>query len=623
MDITGYNGRRSLLDWAERVRVAVADRDPQAAAAIDLALDQFRNDRFVLTVLGKAKRGKSTLVNALLGRHDDLLAPIDKLPASNAITRFVWAEEPSAKVYYRAAATSGAYPSEIISYDRVREFATEELNPGNRKGVDTIEVAGPFANFDRDLVLIDTPGAGSVHEYHDALLHSFLPQSDAVIFLVTARMPLDQDELDLLHKVRAADVKKVLFAINKVDRAIDGDIDAAVSHNAALLAQVGIQVSQIHRISAKLAFEGQFDCSGLTTLLAEVRELLVTNKAQVLAARLVSRVSEAASPVVHGLATELMTDGKSEAELEQYRQTLATSKQRLGSERQLLERQFQNRWNAAVDAFAHHATLAQSEVKAAILTHIGKTSLVNIAKLARDLPTITAQGIEAHLHPFAEELESALQRACQDLRADYPSFDVQSTGAVAIKTPTSHVLAFGTAGATAAAAAGVGIVAAANAAAAASVAIVTTPSLVGAALTYLTGTSAGFLTSTTVPVALPLWVAMAGPIGWTLGGIGALTIPFAWAISKSKQRAQLEEECGKQVDKVFDYIQQQRISLLRRSGDSILEDVRVRLDREFGQVETALQKAQGDRRSAGDMAATQGSVSNLRALLEEKGGVHP
>ena len=38
---------------------------------------------------GKAKRGKSTLINALLGRRDDLLAPVDQLPASNVLCRFV------------------------------------------------------------------------------------------------------------------------------------------------------------------------------------------------------------------------------------------------------------------------------------------------------------------------------------------------------------------------------------------------------------------------------------------------------------------------------------------------------------------------------------------------------
>jgi GTPase SAR1 family protein len=52
-----------------------------------------------LAVLGKAKRGKSTLINALLGRKDDTLAPIDKLPASSAITRFRYGNEKAAVAF--------------------------------------------------------------------------------------------------------------------------------------------------------------------------------------------------------------------------------------------------------------------------------------------------------------------------------------------------------------------------------------------------------------------------------------------------------------------------------------------------------------------------------------------
>ena len=71
LNITGFSERRGLLDWADRVRQLVAQRDPHAGAAIQQAIEQFQNDKFLLTVLGQRKRGKSTLVNALLGRRDD------------------------------------------------------------------------------------------------------------------------------------------------------------------------------------------------------------------------------------------------------------------------------------------------------------------------------------------------------------------------------------------------------------------------------------------------------------------------------------------------------------------------------------------------------------------------
>jgi len=85
------------------------------------------------------------------------------------------------------------------------------------------------------LILVDTPGAGSIHEHHDQILHAFIPQSDAVIFLVTAGMPVDEDEQALLKKIQAADIKKVFFALNKVDVENPQDIDDAVTHNQRCL----------------------------------------------------------------------------------------------------------------------------------------------------------------------------------------------------------------------------------------------------------------------------------------------------------------------------------------------------------------------------------------------------
>src|SRR5437867_872781 len=102
MDITGIQSRRSLIQWAERLQELLRSRaDAYAVEGIAQAITQLQSERFMLAVLGKAKRGKSTLINALLGRRDDLVAPIDKLPASSAISRFAWAEREGATVLFR------------------------------------------------------------------------------------------------------------------------------------------------------------------------------------------------------------------------------------------------------------------------------------------------------------------------------------------------------------------------------------------------------------------------------------------------------------------------------------------------------------------------------------------
>ena len=221
--------------------------DAVTAAALDEAITQFIQNKFVLAILGKAKTGKSTLLNALLARRDDLVAPIDRLPASSAITRFYWNEAEAAAVHFRNG------KAQHIPFKNIRDYVTEESNPENRKEVNIVEVGGPFPGMDHDLVLVDTPGAGSIHEYHDQILQEFIPQADAVLYLVTARMPMDQDELDLLTKVKAADISKIFFAINKVDATSETDLEDAEKHNLHVLGEAGVTVGEMHRISAKRA----------------------------------------------------------------------------------------------------------------------------------------------------------------------------------------------------------------------------------------------------------------------------------------------------------------------------------------------------------------------------------
>ena len=219
MDTSIAAERQVLVGWARQILAALGKRaDVAAIQEVTQAINGLLSDRFCLAVLGKAKRGKSTLLNAVLGRKDDTLAPVDKLPASSAISRFRWADTERATVGFRDGR------QEQIGVERIREFVTEEFNKENAKGVNLVEIEGPFPRLDHDVELVDTPGAGSIHEHHDALLHAFIPQADAVIFLVTARMPLDQDELDLLQQVKAADIRKVFFAVNKVDESSEQDI---------------------------------------------------------------------------------------------------------------------------------------------------------------------------------------------------------------------------------------------------------------------------------------------------------------------------------------------------------------------------------------------------------------
>lgn len=594
-----------------------------------------RADRFVLTVLGKAKRGKSTLLNALLGRGDDILAPIDKLPASSAISRFRWAESERVVVTFRDGHV------EEIATDRVREFVTEEQNKENYKGVDVVDIEGPFPGLDRDLELVDTPGAASLHEHHDAILHAFIPQADAVIFLVTARMPLDQDELDLLQKVKAADVRKVFFVVNKVDECDERDVEEAVAHNMKLLAEVGVRVERMHRISARQAFRGDSAGSGVAALMQEIADFLAQNKGQVLSSRFVSRVCAAVAPIAQAIDVQLASSRKSADELDSELAALREKKRTIESEREFAEREFSMAWSRAADAYEQGLKDAKQAVLSTVQSRIHRTSLFELSALARQLPTFLTQAVEDNLGPVASRFEGAARDACDKLQAGYPSLSVGDAGTVAIRMREGHTAITGTVGGVAVGVAGAAFatagaasaasIAAANAAAVAATTTVAAPSMIATlgsflgslgAPSALTGlmTAAGTGTATVAaPTAMattPLWVALAGPVGWTLAGVGLLAVPFSWRMSKLKLKDKIEQAGEEQINKVFFRLQTERLAAIRNMRQGIVDEVRLRLDRQVVQIEAALEAARDHRPSEAESTRLRNTAATLRRLIE-------
>lgn len=601
--------RQKTIEHGRRVGKLLASVDPLAEVEIEKAVDQFNADKFRITILGKAKRGKSTLLNAWLGRRDDLVAPIDKLPATSVITEVMWAEREGVTVRLRDG------HQKQISLTEIRDYATEELNPDNKKNVGILEVCAPFADLEHDLILADTPGAGSIHEHHDQILHAFIPQSDAVIFLVTAAMPLDEDELGLLKKVMSADIRKIFFVINKVDAGKPEDIEDAIRHNQRCLQHLNNGVRTIYQISAKRAYEGDYAGSGLDALKKDIAIFLEAEKAQVLQARFLSRVLAAAHPVVERLAIRLTSARKTDADLDADLQNLGRAKQAITSDRSRTETEFVNEWRAAVDKFSRSMIQPERDVAARLEADIENAPLSSLDRLQKELPTLLERHVRECLEPHTKSLEQTLLEATNRMRASYPTIAVlPENAAIQIKVNNSSFVVGGFAGA-AAAATGVALAWAASTA----VTAVATPTLLGT----LGATAAGWLGYGGLgsiiagwgTAAVPTWLALAGPVGWTIAGIGLLVVPLAWRISKMKMKEQLKQACSRQVVEFFRALDRDRISEIRGMADVILKEYRDRLDRQLSDIETEVAGAKIKRPSPEEIAALKNQIGVLKEAL--------
>ena len=607
--------RETAIQSARQIGEILGGIDRSAQQRTEEAIQQFNVDKFRITVLGKAKRGKSTLINAWIGRSDDLVAPIDKLPATSVITEVAWGEEELCKARFRSG------QQREITFTQIREFATEELNPENGKGVSTLDVRGPFQGIERDLVLVDTPGAGSLHEHHDQVLHAFIPQSDTVIFLVTASMPLDQDELELLKNVQAADIKKVFFVINKVDATPDDDIEDAIVHNTRSLQSIGVGIETFHRMSAKKAFEGDLAASGLDALKPAIAAFLAAERAQVLQARFVSRVNDAARPVIQRLALELAGARKTDEELDADLKKLALAKDAIEKERPIAEREFRHRWKQALDGFERSLKDATEKVKSRLHSKIDSTPLTHISDIQKELPTLLATSLNECLAVPAHNLEQDMLDATEALQASYPTIRIlPETGGVQIRSGKNDTVVIG--GLVGAATTATGLVLAWSAASAvtAVVSVPTTLGALGAATATWLGfpSAAGIISSLgTASVAVPTWLALAGPVGWTIAGIGVLVVPLAWRTSKLKLKVQLQQECDDRIIEIFKSLTVERVGDLRGMADSIAESFGIRLARQLNEIESDITLSKQKRLFPDEVVKMETLAGQLKEALAQ------
>jgi small GTP-binding protein len=199
----------SLAIALERVRSDGEGLLPRERLAdLDSAALRLRHDRCNVVLLGAFKRGKSTLVNALVGR--DVL-PTGVVPITSVATTVRY--EASERLIVRFADGH----AETRPLDALGRFVTEPGDASNELVVAAVEVGLPAPLLAGGLQLVDTPGIASVHDHNTRAAYEALGRVDAALCVVSADQPLSADEVEL-YREAAARAGQLLFVLTKADR---------------------------------------------------------------------------------------------------------------------------------------------------------------------------------------------------------------------------------------------------------------------------------------------------------------------------------------------------------------------------------------------------------------------
>ena len=215
----------------------VQDREHLAALR-----DRLEAARLRVLVAGEAKRGKSTLVNALLGRE---VLPSGVTPLTSVVTTVRYGDDERAEVRF----ADGHDEKHPVA--RLPDLVTERGNPGNRRRIAgvTVYVAAPVLT--GGVELVDTPGTGSVFESGTQTAHEALRSMDAAVFVLTADPPVSASERGLLRQVAGMSVR--MFAVlNKADHLDGPGLAEALEFTQRVLGEAGHQ-DPVYPMSARAA----------------------------------------------------------------------------------------------------------------------------------------------------------------------------------------------------------------------------------------------------------------------------------------------------------------------------------------------------------------------------------
>lgn len=239
----------------------------------EVRLPKLEQERFSLVVIGEFNRGKSTLINALLGQRI--------LPAGATPTTAVLAELRHG-VEFTAAAMFDNSERLVLNREELETYLTGRVAPAPLSRVDRVEITLPVAILQNNLTIVDTPGVNDLSQQRADVTYGYLPRADAIVFLLDGTQVLSASERRFLQeRVLKAAREKLIFVITKCDLLDEAERREVTSFAKQELLNV-VPDPTLIEVSSKRALMGDKEGSGLAALEVAINQVLGDDRQRVL-----------------------------------------------------------------------------------------------------------------------------------------------------------------------------------------------------------------------------------------------------------------------------------------------------------------------------------------------------
>jgi small GTP-binding protein len=279
MDLKEYEQEKFAIADIVRSAQAIDTKDETLHSDCRDLLTRLAEDRFNLLVVGRFSRGKSTLMNAILG--GDLL-PTGIVPLTSVITTVRYGSRKQVVLNF-----NGRIQRREVPLSQLADYVTQQSNPGNVKDLAYAEIELPVEILRRGLFFVDSPGLGSSIAENTQTTERFLPQADAFVLVTSYESPLSEEEDRILHRIRQTN-KRLFVVVNKQDTVSSEDQKQALDFVAERLGRLSFsETPSIFSLSARQGLQARLsgnkddlEQSGLGSFEEELMRFLTEERAQ-------------------------------------------------------------------------------------------------------------------------------------------------------------------------------------------------------------------------------------------------------------------------------------------------------------------------------------------------------
>lgn len=204
-------------------------------------LQNLKNEQLSVLVVGEFNHGKSSFINALIGKQ---ILPTGITPTTASITHIGYSDVWFGRIMYQ-----NGLIQQLDSIQDLVNFTSEKNS--DFLNIHHIDMGVPIEFLREQFFIIDTPGVNDLMQVRSEITYQYLPQADIVLFVLDATSPMKFSEKQFLeHKILKYHRDKLVCILNKIDRLSPKEVTCCISYCQKAFADLGVRV-EIFPLSSK------------------------------------------------------------------------------------------------------------------------------------------------------------------------------------------------------------------------------------------------------------------------------------------------------------------------------------------------------------------------------------